>query len=647
MCGTAKLGNYMENKRKKILIHSNFCKAFTGFGKHKKNLLKYLYKTGKYDIVELVNAVVEGDEKLKLLPWKAIGTLPNDGMRLQMLKSDATKWRNAGYGHELIDKIVQEEKPDIYLGVEDIWAFSGFNKKEWWNKVHCVIHTTLDSLPILPEAVSMAPDIKNYFVWASFAEKALHKLDHKHVKTIHGILDTNNFYKLSKEKRITLRKKFNLSDCFVVGFVFRNQLRKSVPNILDGFNLFKAENPKANAKLLLHTHWSEGWDIPRLMKEKGIYKEDIVTTYFCKKCKQYDIANFTGQDINCSNCSAERTVQTTNISNGVNESQLNEIYNLMDVYCHPFTSGGQEIPIQEAKLTELVTLATNYSCGEDSCTEQSGGFPLDWVEYREPGTQFIKATTRPKSISKQLRKVFLMKPNKKVELGKQARKYVIDNYSAGVVGKKFDELFDTFDFVDWDNLDLSFKQRDAQYTPDNSLNDSDWLIDLYKNCLRVDVDTSDSGHKYWMQEFKKKKSRYQILAYFHSIALKENSENEAKDLEAIVDTDRPNKRIAYVMPEHSEDVVCSTAVVKSLKDNYPDHDIYFFTKKMYYSLVDHCDSIYKLCEYMNNMDADCFKLIGKGNQKGLFDMAFFPHKETKTSGDYINHGRLNLQYQLT
>jgi len=96
----------MENKRKKILIHSNFCKAFTGFGKHKKNLLKYLYKTGKYDIVELVNATVEGDEKLKLLPWKAIGTLPNDGMRLQMLKSDATKWRNAGYGHELIDKII-------------------------------------------------------------------------------------------------------------------------------------------------------------------------------------------------------------------------------------------------------------------------------------------------------------------------------------------------------------------------------------------------------------------------------------------------------------------------------------------------------------------------------------------------------------
>ena len=45
------------------------------------------------------------------------------------------------------------------------------------------------------------------------------------------------------------------------------------------------------------------------------------------------------------------------LAKGVSEKELNEVYNLMDVYCHPFTSGGQEIPIQEAKLTELITLS--------------------------------------------------------------------------------------------------------------------------------------------------------------------------------------------------------------------------------------------------------------------------------------------------
>ena len=93
----------------------------------------------------------------------------------------------------------------------------------------------------------------------------------------------------------------------------------------------------------------------------------------------------------------------------------------MDVYCHPFTSGGQEIPIQEAKLTELITLVTNYSCGEDTSTLESGSFPLDWSEYREHGTQFIKASTSPFSIAKQLSKVFKMKPQKKSDMGKRGR----------------------------------------------------------------------------------------------------------------------------------------------------------------------------------------------------------------------------------
>ena len=43
---------------------------FTGFGKHKKNLLKYLYKTGKYEIVELSNGYPWSDERLQYTPGK-------------------------------------------------------------------------------------------------------------------------------------------------------------------------------------------------------------------------------------------------------------------------------------------------------------------------------------------------------------------------------------------------------------------------------------------------------------------------------------------------------------------------------------------------------------------------------------------------
>ena len=38
--------------KKTVLIHSNFLRAFTGFGKNKKNIMRYLFDTGKYNLVE-------------------------------------------------------------------------------------------------------------------------------------------------------------------------------------------------------------------------------------------------------------------------------------------------------------------------------------------------------------------------------------------------------------------------------------------------------------------------------------------------------------------------------------------------------------------------------------------------------------------
>ena len=636
----------MADRKKKILIHSNFCKAFTGFGKHKRNLLKYLYKTNKYEIVELANAHNTEAERLKNLPWKVVGTLPTDHQILKKIQKDQTRLRNAGYGHEMIDQIIKDEKPDIYLGIEDIWAFSGFTKKPWWNEIGCIIHTTLDSLPLLPEAIEAAPEIKNYFVWAGFAEKEMKRLGFDHVKTVHGIVEYDHFYKLEDEKRALLRKQFKIEDDFIIGFVFRNQLRKSVPNLLDGFKTFLSKTPSSKAKLLLHTHWGEGWDIKRLLDEKKIDSDLVLTTYFCAACHQYQIKPFEGNGVDCGHCSATKSCHTTNIKNGVNEKQLNEIYNLMDVYCHPFTSGGQEIPIQEAKLTELITLVTNYSCGEDGCTEESGGLPLEWAEYREPGTQFIKASTSATSIASQLEKIFKMPKQDKINLGKKSRDYVIKNYSPEIIGKIFEDCFDKMPLVDWDKIDLTkIQKRNPDYVADEKLSNSDWLLALYRNMLKMKITENDQGHKYWMNEFAKNRSRSEILAYFKKTAEKENKDLFKKSLEENIDFDRPNKRIAYVMPEHHEDVLMSTSILKGLKDLYPDYDIYFFTRREYFSLIDECPYIHKYCEFEEEMD-DCFYFEGRADQKGNFDLAFLPFLETKRVLNFTHNGKDKSELEL-
>jgi len=629
-------------QKKKILIHSNHCKMFTGFGKHKKNLLSYLYKTGKYELIEFSNSLTWSSDATKLTPWKCVGSLPDDQELIREIQKDPKRSQMLSYGSETIDRAIDEFKPDIYLGIEDIWAFSGYYDKPWWNKVNCIIHTTLDSLPILPEAVNAASKIKNYFVWASFAEKALHELDHKHVKTVRGSLDVDNFYKLPSDQVSKIKKLFNIENCFIVGFVFRNQLRKSVPNLLDGFKLFSEKNPSAKAKLLLHTHWGEGWDISRLLKEKNIDNKNIITTYFCKNCNNYHINNFVGNGINCPYCKAVNTCETTNIKHGVNEQQLNQIYNLMDVYCHPFTSGGQEIPVQEAKLTELITLVTNYSCGEDCCSEDSAGLALEWAEYREPGTQFIKASTLPKSIAEQLQKVYEMNLEEKLIMGKKARNFVLENYSINIIGKFFEDLFDSLPYVNYSEINSSGKERNINFVPDESLADKEWIESLYSNILgKID----SSGVEHWIQRLKTDLKRSDILAYFIKVATMENNSITKEKMIESLSKEDDGKRIAFVMPENEEDVIISSALLPSIKQEYPDHNIYYFTKPQYFDLISSNKSIHKILNYCDKMD-DPFFFEGRGDEKKYFEFAYIPYLETRRYLNFTKNNKDKIQLKV-
>jgi glycosyltransferase involved in cell wall biosynthesis len=612
---------------------------FTGFGKHKKNLLSYLYNTGKYDIIELSNGYTWESEQLKFVPWESYGTLPSDPEIHKEIAIDERRKNAAGYGAEMIDHAVKELKPDIYLGIEDVWAFNGFIEKEWWNKIHCIVHTTLDSLPILPDAVNTADKIKNYFVWASFAEKAMHKLGHTHVKTVHGTLDASSFNRLTDEDRLKLRNRFKLSDEYIIGFVFRNQLRKSVPNLLDGFKLFQENNKQSKAKLLLHTSWNEGWDIVKLLNEKEIDPKNILTTYVCKNCNAYNVKSFSSHVVNCDFCRTQNSCETTNVKTGVNEQQLNEIYNLMDVYCHPFTSGGQEIPIQEAKLTELITLVTNYSCGEDCSTEASGGFPLEWAEYREPGTQFIKASTLPTSIFSQLQHVYGLSLETKKLLGKAARQFVIDNYSIEVVGKFFENLFDSFPNVDYVFEDKKLK-CDPFYEPDPNLQDKEWVESLYDNIL---TKQDPAGVIHWIQRLKSDLNRSDVLNYFRKIALSDNQKSFLDEMLSSLKENNNSKKIAFVQPNGVEEIIIATSLVTSIKKLYPDYDIYFFTKNEYFDLINSHPDVKKVLNYFNKMDDPLF-FEGKGSNNKYFDIVFAPY--LSINNNYFRNAEDIIQYNI-
>lgn len=189
----------------------------------------------------------------------------------------------------------------------------------------------------------------------------------------------------------------------------------------------------------------------------------------------------------------------------------------MDVYCHPFTSGGQEVPIQEAKLAELITLVTNYSCGEEGCSEESGGLPLSWNTYYEFGSQFIKASTCPKSIASQLDKVYTMRPSERKIAGEKARKYVIDNYSIPVICSRIESIIDNapFSSILNDNVALN-----PNFSPDGSLNDADWLRSLYLYMLGESKPEEDPNFEIALQSMTDGEERENVIFQYRQEALK-------------------------------------------------------------------------------------------------------------------------------
>ena len=317
----------------------------------------------------------------------------------------------------------------------------------------------------------------------------------------------------------------------------------------------------------------------------------------------------------------------------------------MDVYCHPFTSGGQEIPIQEAKLTELITLVTNYSCGEEQCEPEAHSIALDWAEYREPNTEFIKASTYPKSIAKELHKVYKMPESERAKEGKVARRWTIKNYSIKKIGPKLEKILDNLPTTSY-VFDEKEELKNPHYVIPEIKEDSEWLINIYHNILKMtQVDKADDGYKYWMDEISKGMTRLQIENYFRKVAAEDNAKGQQIEFSELLDKDDEDKRLLYVMPRSIGDVFLSTSLFKSIKEQHPEYNLYVATRPENFEILQGNPNVHKVIPYIPQMD-NLLWLEGQGDHKGFFEIALLPYIGTQKMFDYHHNGKDKIAFDL-
>jgi glycosyltransferase involved in cell wall biosynthesis len=502
-------------KKKKILLMTNWSLNKTGFARFAKALLEYLHKTGKYDLVHLSGGAQENSPDLERTPWKSLGTI--NPQKLQEIKNQNPPhtWvdieRSMAYGAYSLDEVAKKEKPDVVLLAEDIWGINWATKFDWFHKTTSVLWTTLDSRPILPAAIESAKESKHFWSWADFATKDLHKLGLNHTRTVPGCIDTHNFFPLSESKKLEIKTRVGISkDDFIIGMVGRNQLRKGFPNIIEAYSIFKKENPEIkNTKLFFHTSFAEGWPLHKYCEQFNVNKNELLTTYICPHCGNYEIKPFTGHNLDCKFCGVKggngSGQMTTHPGLGITEKQLNEIYNILDFYLQVITSGGLEIPVIENLLAANAPAAmTNYSCGEDYCSDpNSGVLSLDWDKYLEgTGTDFIKAWTKPYSIAKSMKKIYNMDKKDRQELAKKGREWCLNRFSPSTIGKIVEQLADEAAFADPAIFESKPLKKNPNYIPSNNPNQTEWLTELYVNFFGRQTD--NQGLQYWLEFLNKK-----------------------------------------------------------------------------------------------------------------------------------------------
>ncbi len=658
----------MAERKKRILFHSNYCGAPTGNGDNVKNIMTYLYKTKKYEIANYANQIVEGNPDFNKWPWKVFGSLPANQNQLNEINNNPGLQHKCGYGFYNLDKVITEFKPDIYISLEDFWQNTlceNINKK-WWNKTNCLISWTADSKPLLKDSLELAPKIKNHYVWSKFAEKEFKreagrlkkklleaKTDeekknlqekitaYEQVKTIRGMMNTERFYPLELHQKIELRKKYNIDqDTFVIGSGSRNQLRKKFDTVIEGFSIFKKENPKVKTKLLFYTDLREGWDISRLADQYGINSEDILFVYKCRLTNTYVILPNKGQDIDNPINGAQKSLVTVGINDHLPVECINEFLNLLDCFTLPITSGGQEYWTYQAKLCEVPTLLNSYSCFEDLFDEETGSLEIDQAFTREIGTEFIKAAPYASSLAKQLKKAYEMGYLKRKELGKTARQWVLNNASIEVIGKQWEKIIEDFPIIEWDfNLVEKAEKKDPTAYVPPILDNEQWVRSLYKNILGY-PNPDTNGLNNWLERLKNE-PRDKIEQIFRQIAQQDNAKegtNQNISLESLVDK---KPALLLILKESIGDLVNLTALLPSIKKAYPDHYIYLATDPVHFEIFKYSKFIYRTIPYTPILDSE-IAMTGQGENRGIFDIFMHAGVTTQKFLNYLTNNNIDL-----
>ena len=302
----------MEKRR--ILWISDSPSLPTGNGKITREFIKNIQDTGLYEVT-VIGRGYEGWPKddhafgCAVFPMD-IGRPYPDVMRI----------------------ISREVKPQVVISCLDMWQIDWIEHAKHSNAVYNIGYISIYGEPVPYSWKKIVKSLDLAICYSAFGKKVLNEfLPFTAIDMIH--LGVNSELYRPLENRSKLRDSLALNDKFVIGCIARNQTRKRLDKLIEGFALFAKKHENAYLFLKTEPISETGYDIPDLLD-------------------YYDIKKKTTIEAN-----RERGWHT--------EEKLVELYNLFDVYVQTAGAEGFGVPILEAMACGVPVIAPDYSaCSE-------------------------------------------------------------------------------------------------------------------------------------------------------------------------------------------------------------------------------------------------------------------------------------------
>lgn len=481
----------MAKLKKRIFIANDASFLNTGYGIYGKEILTRLHNSDKFEVAELGCYADVGNPKIKDIPWKFYpNAVSSTDSRVEQYKSNPLNQ----FGLWRFNRCVADFKPHIVFDVRDYWMFSYQETSPYKKYFNWVIMPATDSAPPKTEWLYTFCNADVVVPYTEWAKKTLQLSCGKQIKLFPKIanagINPTDFYPL--ENKQEHKKKYFGEDISVIGTVMRNQKRKLLPDLMIAYKkyieILKQSNNKDLADktyLYLHTSFPEdsGWDIPSLLLEYGIADKTFLT-YHCRNCKEWFPAKFQQSITVCKHC-GKKAAGVASPVNGITTSQLNQVYNLFDLFIQYAICEGFGMPQIEAAACGLTLASVDYSAMSE-IIDNLGGYKIPVSRtFREMETNADRVYPDIDRTVEIMYDYFVnLSPNERAANSIATREKCISYYTWDNVYKVWEECFDSINIgnkLSW-NSPVANKTNHSLKVP-TGLSDKEFIQYICMNII--------------------------------------------------------------------------------------------------------------------------------------------------------------------